>query len=69
MTGDAKLAHFQAVLLQLLAQPLSAEEIQARLLQDDSLRDYHAYIAGFEPRMIDVAAELVKKWGRTRDAP
>ena len=67
MTSDARLAHFQAVLLQLLSEPLSPHEVVARLLADPSLADYHAYVASFEPRMVEVAALLVKKWGQRLD--
>jgi hypothetical protein len=67
MTRDEKLAHFQAVLLDVLAEPLAAEEILARLRGDETIREFHAYIAGFEPRMVEVAAELVKKWGARQE--
>ena len=59
-----ELAHFQSRLLDRLSQPGSAEEILRRLRADPSLTPYHDYIASFEPRMVEVAAILVKKWGQ-----
>lgn len=58
------LAEFQAVMLELLDDNLAPQEIVARLQADPRLADYHDYIATFEPRMVEVAAELIKKWGR-----
>jgi len=58
------LAEFQAKLLELLDQDLSTDEIAESLRNDPALSDYHNYIASFEPRMIEVAAELTKKWGQ-----
>ena len=64
MRTDSELAHFQSRLLDGLSQPGSAEDILRRLRADQSLVPYHGYIAGFDPRMVEVAAILVKKWGR-----
>lgn len=58
------LAEFQAKLLELLDQDLSTEEIADRLRADPTLSEYHNYIGTFEPRMIEVAAELTKKCGQ-----
>lgn len=58
------LAAFQAALLHLLAEDLPPEEFRRRLKSDAAFEPYQDYIATFEPRMIEVAAELVKKWGR-----
>lgn len=60
----AELESFQAILLDALATGESAEAVRARLLAMPALAAYHAYIASFDPRMIDVARELVNKWGR-----
>ena len=64
MRTDVQLAHFQSRLLHWLSQPGSAEDILRRLRADESLAPYQSYIASFEPRMVEVAAILVKKWGR-----
>ena len=58
------LADFQAALLELLDGPLTADEILARLRTDEVFAPYRDYIDTFEPRMVEVAAELTKKWGR-----
>ena len=61
---DARLAAFQAALLELLAQGLSPEEVIARLRSDAAFAPFADYVETFEPRMVEVAAALVKKWGR-----
>jgi hypothetical protein len=69
LANDKSLADFQAALLDLLVQPLPAEIMHERLRTAPEFQEYQAYIADFEPRMIEVAAELVKKWGRRHDEP
>jgi hypothetical protein len=64
---DADLARFQAALLELLSQPLGADEMARRLREDEAFAPFQDYVAGFEPRMIEVAAALTKKWGRRSD--
>lgn len=61
---DERLANVQAALLETLASDLPPEEIVARLRSDPKLAEYADWIATFEPRMIETAALLVKKWGR-----
>lgn len=61
---DAHLAAFQAALLELLAQPLSPAEMMERLQHDATFAPFADYVSTFEPRMLEVAAALVKKWGR-----
>jgi hypothetical protein len=58
------LARFQAALVDLLAQDLPADVIQGRLHEDAAFAEFRDYVDGFEPRMLAVAAELVKKWGK-----
>lgn len=58
------LADFQAALLALLAKGLPAETMARRLREDPAFAAYRAYVQEFEPRMLAVAAELTKKWGR-----
>ena len=62
-----ELAEFQTALLDLLHQPLATEEILVRLRDDPRFAPYADYIATFEPRMVEVAAELTKKWGNLHD--
>jgi hypothetical protein len=63
MTDDLLLARFQALLLDALGRAKSADEVLTRLRTDPDLEEYSDYIATFEPRMIEVAIELTKKWG------
>jgi hypothetical protein len=65
-TDDLTLDRFQTALLELLAEPLGVDEILGRLANDPAFAPYADYVAGFEPRMVEVAAELVKRWGRLR---
>lgn len=60
------LARFQSSLLDLLDLGLPPDMVIARLKEDPALESFHEYIDGFEPRMVEVAQELVKKWGRRR---
>ena len=66
MRTDDALAAFQAALVALLAQDLPVEEVQRRLRHDPAFERFRDYVDSFEPRMIEVAAGLVKKW---KDAP
>jgi hypothetical protein len=59
-----QLGEFQAQLLELLAQDLSPEALQHRLREDHAFAAFRTYVNGFEPRMLEVAALLVKKWGK-----
>lgn len=59
-----ELAAFQAALLELLAQPLPPEEMMRRLHTDAVFAAHQDYIATFEPRMVEISAILVKKWGQ-----
>jgi hypothetical protein len=61
---DDDLAYFQSELLNRLAEELPPEEIRQRLLADQRLLPFADYIRSFEPKMLDVAVVLVKKWGR-----
>ena len=61
---EIELARFQAALLELLAQPISPAEIARRLREEAVFAPFREYSASFEPRFLEVAASLVKKWGR-----
>ena len=58
----SKLARYQAVLLEVLAEELSPAAARERLLGHPDLGSYREYLAALEPRMIAVAQELVRKW-------
>jgi hypothetical protein len=64
VADDPKLARFQATLLDLLSRGLPPAEIVDHLRGDPELAPYAHYVATFEPRMVEVAVELVAKWGR-----
>ena len=64
MASADDLAAFQSALLELLAQELPADVIERRLREDAVFAEFRTYVETFEPRMLAVAAELVKKWGR-----
>ena len=64
MSEQEKLADFQAHLLELLGQEIPMEEILVRLKREPAFASYREYIRTFEPRMVEVASKLVKKWGR-----
>jgi hypothetical protein len=66
MHTDDALAAFQAALVELLAQDLPVEEVQRRLRHDPAFERFRDYVDSFEPRMIEVAAGLVKKWQDAR---
>jgi hypothetical protein len=61
---DAELAAFQAALLDLLSQGLSAPQVIEQLQADPRFADLRGYISTFEPRMVEVAIALVAKWGQ-----
>ena len=64
MNDEARLAVFQSALLALLASPRSPQEMLDCLRNDAAFAPYRDYTDSFEPRMIEVAAQLTKKWGR-----
>lgn len=69
MQQTGTLAHFQSRLLEELWAGRGAEETRAALLADGTLAPFHAYIAGMEPEMLDVASDLVRKWGVGTENP
>jgi hypothetical protein len=64
METDHDLAAFQAALLDLLYQPLTPQEILARLKTDAAFKPYASYVEKMDVRSVEVAAHLVKKWGK-----
>ncbi|MFO0969116.1 MAG: hypothetical protein U0793_26475 [Gemmataceae bacterium] len=59
-----ELAAFQAALLDLLSQDLAVEEVRQRLRSDAVFAPFQEYLEEAAPRMLEVALELTKKWGR-----
>ena len=60
---DPQLAEFQAELLELLARSNAPADAMDALKAMKTTQELADYVAGFEPRMVEVAAVLVKKWG------
>ncbi len=65
-TDRQQLAEYQATLLELLSKYDTIDEIQSHLRTDAPLALYRHHAESFEPRMIEVAAELTKRWGRRK---
>ncbi len=61
---DPELAAFQACLLETLHQHTDAASILTALRNSESTQPFVDYINSFEPEMLELAALLVKKWGR-----
>jgi hypothetical protein len=61
------LAYFQERLLALLWETEAPATIRDQLLTDPKLKAFHAYIEKMDPHMLEVAAELVHKWGYGRE--
>lgn len=60
---DDTLSYFQARLLDLLASELSEAEVLEQLKADPELAEFEEYISSWEPRMVNLAQHLTKKWG------
>jgi hypothetical protein len=61
---DDALLRYQDALMNLLASNVPVSEIQKRLREDEVFQPYKNYVESFEPRMIEVAIELINKWGQ-----
>ncbi len=66
MREDTELARFQALLLELLASELPAEEIRTRLMAHDDARPFADYVAGFDLRCVEVAGRITRKFARRK---
>jgi hypothetical protein len=67
---DLELDAFQALLLELLDGGAPPEELKARLSAAPAAAPFADWIAGWEPRCIETASVLVRRWGHRRtDAP
>ena len=58
---------FRCSALEVLAQDLPLIEIERRLSEDAAFAGFRDYVQSFEPRMLAVAVQLVKKWGKRSD--
>ena len=65
---NEELAAFQAALLELLQSDLQPGQIVERLRSDAAFEGYRDWVATFEPRMVETAASLVKRWARREAA-
>ncbi len=61
---DPELAAFQACLLETLHRQTDAASILAALRASEATQPFTDYVNSFEPEMLELAAMLVKKWGR-----
>lgn len=61
---DPELAAFQACLLETLHQQTDAASILTALRNSEATQPFADYLDSFEPEMLELAALLVKKWGR-----
>lgn len=68
MTSNANdIAAFQDGLLNLLCADISTEEMIKELRSNPAFKPFQERIQNWEPRMIETASLLVKKWGKRGD--
>ncbi|MBW4543369.1 MAG: hypothetical protein KME25_02810 [Symplocastrum torsivum CPER-KK1] len=58
------IATFQSILLETLSSQDEPDVIKATLQQEALSPALQNYVQTFEPEMVEIAAELVKKWGK-----
>lgn len=63
MYNDPELESFQSKFITLLWELDDTDEIIKALKEDPKLKPFEEYINSFEPRCVETAALLVKKWG------
>ena len=66
MAENSALEDLQAAMLSALSEGGSPESLRARLLADPRCRPFRAWVGEFDADMLEVAAQLVSKWGRRR---
>ncbi len=59
-----ELARFQSTLLETLSSQDEPDVIKATLQQEVLSPALQDYVQTFEPEMVEIAAELVKLWGK-----
>jgi hypothetical protein len=62
--NETELANFQATLLDILSRYEHHHTVVKMLDANPEGNELRSYIDTLEPRMIETAAELVKKWGK-----
>ena len=62
-----ELAVFQTLMLEALYQSESAADVLSSLDQSIVSTELRKYVDSFEPRMLEVAIELTKKWGKPQN--
>lgn len=64
--GDSpeQLVLFQAELLRCLAEDKSLADRQSAIATHPAMQPFRSYVQSFDPRMLEVAVELVKQWGQ-----
>ena len=62
MTDDPDLAAYQESLLALLHDETSPAAVKDALARHPELASFRAYVLALEPRSLEVAMELVRKW-------
>ncbi len=61
---DLALEAFQQALLTILAEEKDPEAVFQALRDHPALAPYRDYVEQWEPRLLEVAAQLVRRWGR-----
>ena len=64
MRNDRDLAQLQEALLEILHATDDPQEALARLREDRRTARHADCIAQFDPRMVKLAGDLVRKWAR-----
>lgn len=64
MRNDRELAALQEAMLEILHATEDPAAALALLRADPRTAAYRDWLATFEPRMVKLAGELVRKWGR-----
>ena len=63
-----QLARFQSALIEALARETSLDTLRSRLQSEAAFLPFRDYLQACDPRMLQVAADLIKKWGRRHAA-
>ncbi len=61
---EIEIATFQASLLEILSSQTDPAQILTTLQESSKSNAMSEYIATFDPKMVQLAADLVKQWGR-----
>lgn len=61
-TDPRIVSSFQSTLLELLAEDLPLDSVMEKLRSEKPFANFQDQIALWEPRMVRVASDLVKKW-------